>query len=291
MAMGSVCYLNGTYQATGEARISPLDRGFIFGDGIYEVIPVYGGCLFRLDEHLQRLDDNLAEVRIKQPLKREQWREVLNEIVARNQEAHGAEQSVYLQVTRGVAERDHGFPDSHVEPTLFIMSSPLKPLPADTAEKGVAAITHEDIRWKNCHIKSTSLLGNILLRQYAYDEHAAEAILIRDGEVTEGAASNLFAIIDGVLITPPKGPLLLPGITRDLILELAQQHQIAACEAFITPAQLKGAEEIWLTSSTKEILPVTTLNGNAVNDGKPGKRWREMSHHYQVYKQQLRDSP
>ncbi len=289
--MSSISYLNGTFQPINEARISPLDRGFIFGDGIYEVIPVYDGKLFRLDEHLKRLDDNLAAVRIKQPLSDIAWQSVLNEMVARNQPINGDEQSIYLQVTRGVAERDHGFPDSHTEPTLFIMSSALKALPASIAEHGVAAITHEDIRWKNCHIKNTSLLGNILLRQHAYDEDAVEAILIRDGEVTEGAASNLFALIDDVLITPPKGPLLLPGITRDLILELAQQHNIPTCEAFITPVQLLHAKEIWLTSSTKEILPVTTLDGIAIGSGKPGKLWQQMRQHYQTYKQQLRNRP
>lgn len=289
--MSSISYLNGTFLPINEARISPLDRGFIFGDGIYEVIPAYGGKLFRLDEHLKRLDDNLAAVKIKQPLSSIAWQSVLNEMVARNQPINGDEQSIYLQVTRGVAERDHGFPDSHIEPTLFIMSSPLKPLPASIAEHGVAAITHEDIRWKNCHIKNTSLLGNILLRQHAYDEDAVEAILIRDGEVTEGAASNLFALIDDVLITPPKGPLLLPGITRDLILELAQQYNIPTCETFITPVQLINAEEIWLTSSTKEILPVTTLDGAAVGSGKPGKLWQQMRQHYQAYKQQLRNRP
>lgn len=288
--MSSISYLNGIFMPVSEARISPLDRGFIFGDGIYEVIPAYGGKLFRLDEHLRRLADNLVAVKMKSPLTTDEWQQVLNEMVLRNQPIHGSEQSIYLQVTRGVAERDHGFPGSHVEPTLFIMSTPLKPLPESIAREGVVAITHEDIRWKNCHIKSTSLLGNILLRQQAYDEHAVEAILIRDGEVTEGAASNLFAIIDGILITPPKGPLLLPGITRDLILELAQQHNIPSCEAFITPAQLKNAEEIWLTSSTKEILPVTTLDGVAVRNGKPGKVWQQMTQHYQQYKQQLRNA-
>ena len=288
--MSSISYLNGSFLPANEARISPLDRGFIFGDGIYEVIPAYGGKLFRLDEHLKRLDDNLAAVRIKQPLTNEAWASVLNEVVARNQSIHGDEQSIYLQITRGVAERDHGFPDEHVEPTLFIMSSALKPLTTSIAEQGVTAITHEDIRWKNCHIKCTSLLGNILLRQQAYDNDAVETILIRDGEVTEGAASNLFALIDDVLITPPKGPLLLPGITRDLILELAQQHNIPSCETFITPAQLINAEEVWLSSSTKEILPVTTLDGAAVGNGKPGKLWQQMTQHYQAYKQQLRNS-
>ncbi len=289
--MAAICYLNGTFMPVDEARISPLDRGFIFGDGIYEVIPAYGGKLFRLDEHLQRLADNLAAVKIRQPLTTERWQQVLNEIVMRNQPVHGDEQSIYLQVTRGVAARDHGFPEQSITPTLFVMSTPLTALPEVTAKEGVAAITCEDIRWKQCHIKSISLLGNILLRQQAYDENAVEAILIREGEVTEGAASNLFAVIDGRLVTPPKGPLLLPGITRDLILELAQQHAIPACEALITPSQLRDAKEIWLTSSTKEILPVTTLDGHAVGDGKPGKIWHQMNQHYQAYKQQLRVTP
>ncbi len=288
--MSSICYLNGEFIPTSEARISPLDRGFIFGDGIYEVIPAYGAKLFRLDEHLQRLNDNLDAVQIKQPLTLSEWKQMLNEVVSKNRTTHGVEQSIYLQVTRGVAERDHGFPGSNVEPTLFVMSSVLKPLPATIAEKGVAAVTREDNRWKNCHIKSTSLLGNILLRQQAYDDGAAEAILIRDGKVTEGAASNFFIVIDGELLTPPKGPLLLPGITRDLILELAQQHGISACEATITPQQLKCADEVWLSSSTKEILPVTSLDGNAVGSGIPGKVWQQMIQYYQQYKQKLRST-
>lgn len=286
--MPPISYLNGEFMPASEARISPLDRGFIFGDGIYEVIPAYGAKLFRLDEHLQRLNDNLTAVRIRSPLVPDQWKPILDEVVARNRETLGDEQSVYLQITRGVAERDHGFPDENVASTLFIMSSALKPLPASVTETGVAAITQEDIRWKNCHIKSTSLLGNILLRQQAYDNDAVEAILIRDNEITEGAASNLFAVIDGMLTTPPKGPLLLPGITRDLILELAQKNVIPACEATITPDQLKQASEIWLSSSTKEILPVTMLDGEPVGSGKPGGLWRLMTKHYQNYKAQLR---
>lgn len=286
--MSSICYLNGSFMPLSEARISPLDRGFIFGDSIYEVIPAYGGRLFRLDEHLKRLNDNLGAVKIRQVLTLGEWQQILNEMVTRNRATHGDEQSVYLQVTRGVAERDHGFPDNSVKPTLFIMSAALKPLSTAVMENGVAAVTREDIRWQNCHIKSTSLLGNILLRQQAYDDGAVEAILIRNGEVTEGAASNLFAVIDGVLLTPPKGPLLLPGITRDLILALAQQHDIPAREAAITPQQLKLADEIWLSSSTKELLPVTTLDEKMVGNGIPGGVWQQMRQHYQQYKQQLR---
>lgn len=286
--MTAISYLNGEFMPASEARISPLDRGFIFGDGVYEVIPAYGTRLFRLDEHLQRLSDNLAAVRIRPPLTTDGLKNVLNDIVIRNREALGDEQSVYLQVTRGVAERDHGFPDRNVEPTLFIMSSALKPLSNTIAENGVAAITCEDNRWKNCHIKSTSLLGNILLRQQAHDNNAVEAILIRDGAVTEGAASNLFAVIDGMLTTPPTGPLLLPGITRNLVLELAQHNVIPATEATITPEQLRQASEIWLSSSTREILPVTTLDGAPVGSGRPGGLWRLMTKHYQSYKAQLR---
>jgi len=278
-------YLNGSFIAAEDAWISPMDRGFIFGDGIYEVIPVYNGHLFRLEEHLQRLDNSLSSVSIKNTLSHSDWRTVLEELIARN---GGGNQSVYLQITRGVAPRDHAFP-LNVEPTVFIMSNPLKPVPAEIHRDGVSAITLDDIRWKYCHIKAIALLPNILLRQQALDTGAVEAILIRDGEVTEGAASNLFIVSDGKLITPPKGALLLPGITRDLILELAQDNGIANAEAPISVDMLNNADEIWLSSSTKEILPVTKLDGRPVADGKPGELWRRMIAIYQDYKQQYQE--
>lgn len=279
----SIVYLNGKFLPEEQACIPVLDRGFIFGDGVYEVIPVYGGKLFRLDEHLQRLKSNFDAVRIPNPLSDADWLEVLHTLVEKNQ---GGDLSLYLQVTRGSAPRDHALPENPT-PSVFAMTSPLKPVPDDIRQNGIAAITLDDIRWQHCHIKSISLLANVLLRQAALDQDAAESILIRDGFATEGAASNLFAVIDGVLTTPPKGPRLLPGITRDLILELAARHDIPHAEKDISRDDLINAAEIWLSSSTKEILAVTSLDGKAVGDGKPGPVYNHMLDLFQDYKRQL----
>jgi D-alanine transaminase len=278
-------FLNGEFMPADRALISPLDRGFVFGDGVYEVIPAYGRRPFRLGEHLERLRHSLAGVRIAPPYPDERLAAVLEELVARHPEP---EQSIYLQITRGVAPRDHAFPRD-VTPTVFAMSNPLSPVPAEIRERGVAAITLDDIRWEYCHLKTTALLPNVLLRQQALDAGAAEAILVRRGEVSEGAASNLFIVLDGVLITPPKGPRLLPGITRDLVLEIAVQRGIACREAAITPGELARAEEVWLTSSTREILPVTRLDGRPVGGGVPGPLWTRMIALYQDYKRACRD--
>lgn len=277
-------YLNEKFLPAEQACVPVLDRGFIFGDGVYEVIPAYGGKLFRLDEHLHRLQNSLDAVRIPNPLTSDSWAKMLNELIALND---GDDQSIYLQVTRGVAQRDHAIP-TNPQPTVFAMSNPLKPLAEEIIKTGVSAITLDDIRWQRCHIKAISLLPNILLRQEALDQNAAEAILVRDGFATEGAASNLFAVIDGVLCTPPTGPFLLPGITRDLILELAAANNIAHREQNISRQNLLHADEIWLTSSTKEILPVTHLDNAAVSNGLPGTLFKTMLALYQDYKQQLR---
>ena len=283
----SIVYLNGQFIPAADARISPLDRGFVFADGIYEVIPVYQGRLFRLEDHLQRLDHSLDAIRLKQPLDHSQWRTVLVELIEKN---GGGDLSIYLQITRGVALRDHAFP-ANTPPTVFAMANPLKPLSLDILNQGVAAICLEDIRWKYCHIKSIALLSNILLRQEALDKGAMEAILIRDGKITEGAASNVFIVIKGRLVTPPKGPYLLPGITRDLVLELAKGHGIAAQEADISLNDLQNADEIWLTSSTREIVPVTKLDGKPVKSAKPGPLWRQITQIYQQYKQEMMELP
>lgn len=281
--MSDIVYLNGRFLPQDQAFVPVMDRGFVFGDGVYEVIPVYGGRPFRLHQHLQRLQHSLDGIRLANPMADERWCEILHRVVAEN---GGGEQSVYLQVTRGHAPRDHAFP-AQTAPTVFISSSPLKPVAPQLLKDGVAAITLEDIRWKYCHIKAIALLPNILLRQQAIDAGAQEAILIRDGVVTEGAASNVFMVRDGVIKTPPKGPFLLPGITRDLVLELAQTHGLAQQECEFGPAELASADEIWLSSSTKELLPVTRLDAAAVGTGRPGPVWQRMHELYQDYKRAL----
>jgi len=282
-----IVYLNGEFLPADEAKVSVLDRGFVFGDGVYEVIPVYGRHPFRLDQHLDRLERSLAGIRLADPLGRERWREVLEELIRQN--AGEGDLSVYLQVTRGVARRDHGFPDG-VQPTVLAMCNPIAPLDPEVAEHGVAAITLDDIRWQYCNIKAITLLPNILLRQQALERGAVEAILVRDGLVTEGAASNVFVVREGVLYTPPTGPRLLPGITRDLVVELARDNDIDCREQDIPGEALREAEEIWLTSSTKEIVPVTRLDELPIGSGRPGPLWQRLYAIYQDYKRALREA-
>jgi len=276
-------YLNGEFMPADKACISPFDRGFIFGDGIYEVIPVYGGRLFRLPHHLQRLGQSLAAVRLADPYDAGRWQSVLEELMRRNAATPEGDQSVYLQITRGVAPRDHAFP-LNIAPTVFAYAQPLVPPSTELLARGVSAITLADIRWQRCDIKATALLANAIARSEASTQGAAEAILVRDGVVTEGAASNIFLVVDGELVTPPKGPFLLPGITRDLILELAQTNRIACAERAISEAELRAAMEVWMTSSTREIVPVTRIDGKPVAGGKPGPMFAKMHALYQGYK-------
>lgn len=281
----TTAYLNGSFLPLEDACIPVMDRGFLFGDGVYEVIPVYGRRLFRLTHHLQRLQNSLDGVRIGNPLTPAAWRELLEELVDRNS---GDDQAVYLQVTRGVASRrDHAFPED-TRPTVFAMSNPL-PAPLDmAAAAGVHAVTLPDIRWQHCNLKAITLLPNVLLRQQAIDADSAEAILIKDGFATEGAASNIFIVSNGVLVTPPKGPALLPGITRDLIIELAAGSGQPYREASIPEAELHTAEEIWLTSSTREISPVVRLDNAVVGNGAPGPLWKQLFGRFQAYKDAVR---
>ncbi|MGD8558795.1 MAG: D-amino-acid transaminase [Gammaproteobacteria bacterium] len=280
----STVYLNGEFLPDNAACVSVLDRGFIFGDGVYEVIPAYQGNLFRLNEHLARLQNSLDAIRIKNPYTNDQWQNMLAELVTKN---GGGDLSVYLQVTRGSAQRDHALP-ANVEPTVFAMANPLQPPKPQDLQNGIKAITTVDDRWLNCHIKAISLLPNVLLRQKAIDAGATEAILLRNGEATEGAASNLFIVENNVLITPPNGPCLLPGITRDVILELAQKAHISCKEAPISEQQLREADEIWITSSTKEIMPVTSLDNEPVGNGKPGPLWHQVVELFQQFKESMR---
>lgn len=279
-------HLNGRLMALQDACVSVLDRGFMLGDGVYEVIPVYGGVPFRLHEHLARMQRSLEAIRLPNPLSTEHWRSRIQEVVDSND---GGNQSVYVQVTRGVAPmRDHGFP-AETPPTVLIMSSRLKPLDPALAREGVAAITLADNRWQHCDVKAITLLPNLLLRQQALDRGAVEAILLRDGSVTEGAASNVFIVDERGLCTPPRGPRILPGITRELVLELARAHEIPVREATVSEQVLRAAEEIWLTSSTREILPVVRLDDTPVGDACPGPRWRRMHDLYQHFKQGLQN--
>jgi D-alanine transaminase len=278
-------YLNGEFLPLGEARVSVLDRGFLFGDGVYEVIPVYQGRLFRLEEHLERLERSLQGIRLANPLSGAEWNGMLQQLVGQYPDQ---DLSVYLQVTRGTAEvRDHSFPDP-VRPTVFAWAFPLKQPDPGRIEQGASAITLEDIRWQLCNIKAITLLANILLRQEAVEQDTVEAILLRDGYAYEGAATNLFIVDQGVIVTPPNGPLLLPGITRDLVVELAQSHNLPMELSNISEQRLCKADEVWLTSSTKEILPLTKLDGRQIGDGRPGPVWRRMRDLFQQYKVKIR---
>lgn len=282
----SKVFLNGAFVSREDACIPVMDRGFLFGDGVYEVIPVYGGRPFRLTQHLKRLSNSLQAIRIDNPLSDQDWTGILQQLVEQHP---GSDQSLYLQVTRGVEpRRNHRFPPD-VKPTVFAMSTLTDEAAVHNPETGVRAITLQDIRWQYCHIKAITLLPNVLLRQRALEADAVEAILLRDGWATEGAASNLFIVRNAMLITPPKGPRLLPGITRDLILELAAANAIPYREADISEKELRRAGEIWLTSSTQEILPVTDLDDTAVGKGVPGELYRRMSALYREYTEAVRN--
>jgi len=241
----------------------------LFGDGVYEVIPSYYGHLFHLEEHLERLENSLAAIRLVNPHSRSEWREIFTSLLDASQN-----QYVYLQLTRGVApKRDHAFPEA-IAPTVFAMVSAIVPFAGKYT--GIQAVTMDDSRWKLCHAKAITLLANILHRQSAIDQDAAEAILIKDNYVTEGAASNVFVVLDGSLLTPPKGNEILPGITRDVILDLARKNNLRSAEQHISAEQLSAASEIWVTSSTREIIPVVTLDGKPVgtgNQGQFGLKW------------------
>lgn len=278
-------YLSGEFLPPERAMVSAFDRGFVFGDGVYEVIPVFGRRLFRLSHHLARLRRSLAEVRLPNPLPADEWEKILARLI---RDVDADDQSVYLQITRGPAPRDHAFPPD-VRPTVFAYAQPMKPAAPDTLAQGVAVITASDIRWLRCDIKATALLANALLRQQANDRGATEAILIRDGMITEGAASNIFIVHGHTLYTPPNGPFILPGITRDLILELARANDIPAREEPLPEATLFDAAEIWITSSMREILPVTRLNDRAVGTGRPGPMHARLYALYQDYKRAFRE--
>ena len=242
-------YLNGRFMPIEEAMVPVLDRGFIFGDGVYEVLPAYSRHPFRLAEHLRRLQNSLDAIGLKNPYSDAEWAKLIVELIAHNE---AEDQYIYLHITRGVAKRDHAFPKV-VTPTVFMMSSPLPSPPPELKASGVTAITTQDNRWLRCDIKSISLLPNVLLRQQAVEAGTAEALLLRDGFLTEGAASNIFVVSQGVLLAPPKNNLMLPGITYDLVLELAEADGMPTRVGPVAEATVRAADELWLTSSTREV--------------------------------------
>lgn len=277
-------YLNGKFLHADKAMVSAFDRGFIFGDGVYEVIPVFGGRAFRLEQHLCRLDGSLAALGIKLDITHRQWADILDTLVDGNKN----DQSVYLQVTRGAAPRDHVFPDS-CSPTVFAYTQKLKYPDAGTLATGVKAATAEDIRWDRCDIKAIALLAAVLLRQEAKQKGAVEAILLRNHMLTEGAASNIFIVKNNVIATPGKGRFILPGITRDLVVELAVANNIPMEERDINELEVMDADEVWMTSSTKEILPITSIDNKPVGNGKPGLMHKRMLDIYRQYKDDFRN--
>jgi D-alanine transaminase len=274
------CYLSGSLMPLREARVSALDRSFLFGDGVYEVIPVRAGNARRLAANLARLAHSLHELRIRNPFSNQQWTEVVQQLVTAN---GGGDLYVYVQVSRGAEFGRNHAPLPDIEPTVFGFCAPL-PLPtAQLLESGVACITAIDTRWARCDIKSVALLANVLLRQQAVEAGAGEVILLRDGNLTEASASSVEVVIGGEIRMPPNSSRLLPGTTRSLIEELADQHGIPRRVTAVTESELRGADEVWLTAATRGVLAVTTLDGKPVGNGRPGPLWRQMHQLIEAY--------
>ena len=278
------CLLDGQRMPLAEARISPLDRSFLFGDGVYEVVPVYGGRLFRPQRHFERLARSADAIRLANPHGAAHWTALLQELVAAN---GGGDQYVYLQLSRGADTQRNHAPLPQIPPTVFAFCAPWSRPAEATLREGLACITAEDTRWARCDIKSVALLANILLRQLAVDAGASETILLRDGELMEASASTVHVVRDGVLLTPHNSMRILPGTSRNVVEELADELGIARRDASISEAELRSADEIWLAAATREVQPVTRLDGKPVGSGTPGPLWRRI---YDAW-QKLRADP
>jgi D-alanine transaminase len=282
------CYLNGEFTTLREARVSVMDRGFIFGDGVYEVVPVYNGKPFRFNEHLARLDRSLGEIRMQNPKSREEWRALVQHLVdayARHAGVPAAEtnQLVYIQITRGVAMRDHVMP-LDIPPTLFAMANRMGVYGPEERARGFACITADDFRWKKAHIKSTSLMGAVFSRQMSADVGAIETIMFRDGMLSEAAASNVWVVKNGALLGSPRDNLVLEGIRYGLIEQLCRDAGVPLELRRVSREEVLGADELLLSSATKEILPVTTLDGKPVGNGRPGPIYEKLYAGYQLAK-------
>jgi D-alanine transaminase len=283
-----ICYLNGDYLPLTEAQVSPLDRGFLFGDAVYEVLPVYAARPFRLREHLDRLNRSLAGIRMPAPLTHAQWTQVCLELVSRNS---GGDLYLYIQVTRGAEfGRNHAW-TADLKPTLFAYATALEPLSAPLLERGVSAITAEDTRWARRDIKSTALVANVLLKKLSADAGAYETIMLEHGELTEGSSTTVHVIKDGEIRTPPNGHRILPGTTREVVTELAARLSVPSRTVAVSEARLRAADEIWLAFSTRGILPVTMLDGSPVADGAPGPLFRRLHQAFDSYTRELAGTP
>jgi D-alanine transaminase len=282
-----VCYLNGEFVPLAEARISPLDRGFLFGDSVYEVLPVFDGRMFRFREHFDRLARSLKETRIATPHSHEEWLALLNELIAQN---GGGTMYVYVQVTRGMEYgRNHAFPKES-KPTVFALASQLPSMTPQQQEHGLAAITVEDFRWGRCDIKATTLLANVLMKQQATEAGAQEAILIKDGEVLEGSSTTVFIVSRGTLITPPNSHRILPGTTRDATLELAETLMPVEIRR-IDVDEMFAADEVWISAATRDVLPITRIDGKAIGTGRPGPWWQKMTQAFAALRAKLAGVP
>jgi D-alanine transaminase len=283
-----ICYLNGEYVPLNEARVSPLDRAFLYADSVYEVLPVYRGRPFRLAAHCARLDRSLAEIRMAPPLSNEQWAEITLGLTDRN---GGGDLYVYLQVSRGAEYgRNHAIPTG-IAPTIFGFAAPLPGVTSEMLRDGVSAVTTEDLRWGRCDIKSTALLANVLAKQVAADAGAMEAILLRDGKLMEGSSTTVHVVRGGTICVPPESRRILPGTTRNVVLELAERAGIPERVAEISREGLLTADEVWLAAATREVVAVTRLDGKPVGSGRPGPLWRRVYDLFQAYKRELEKRP
>jgi D-alanine transaminase len=291
--MTAKVFLNGRWLDPRDAHVSVMDRGFLFGDGVYEVIPVYSRQAFRLEQHLARLQKSLDGIQLVNPYRLDEWIAFVTQLAG---EAEWEDQSIYIQVTRGpMAVRNHAFP-SEIKPTVVLLAESMTTPPASQREQGIAAVSAADIRWLRCDLKTTSLLANCLLRQLAVSAGCVETVLFRDGFLTEGSASSIFVVKDGVLLVPIKNHLMLPGITYDVVVELAAQHGLPHEVRDITEAETRAADELWMCSSTKEVLPIVTLDGRAVGSrvgagGTPGPLFAQMYAWYQEFKATVMRAP
>ena len=268
-----ICYLNGRFLPLGEARISPLDRGFLFADSVYEVLPAYSGRMYRFAEHFDRLARSLTAAQLPSPHTHVEWLRMLEELIDRNGRV---DMYIYVQVTRGAEYgRNHAFP-AGLTPTVFAMASPIPVLTPALRERGLSAITVEDFRWRRCDIKATTLLANVLMKQHASEAGAQEAIIVSNGEVLEGSSTSVLMVRGDVLISPPNATTRLPGTTRDAALELAQNLMRIEIRP-MSVAEMFDADEVWIAAATRDVLPVTSIDGKRIGSGKPGPYWERVS--------------